>query len=281
MMEPGRRFPGNIRSLAISDKSYQALRGRERALSDATRAHFCSEVIARQCRDEFIPVLVGRYFKVCDRVGRKSAYRSFNLGYSRGFQFERFNIYNRILWHAEDSQPHRSSTSKRAEFIEPCCRHDEAPERPAILSIFVGVVVAYRTLHVQSGGREQPRVVDQIRQQRANSTHLKCFFNPCQHSKYSCCNIFVSIANFVGQTTSWVSNMNASVLSSRWGFNSALLARSNVSVSGPCPDMQLCRLAPPGRNPSALASYSPWIRPMNSFITLRWNHGGRNVCSAT
>lgn len=25
----------------------------------------------------------------------------------------------------------------------------------------------------------------------------------------------------------------------------------------------------------------PWIMPMNSLITLRWNHGGRNVCSAT
>ncbi len=23
------------------------------------------------------------------------------------------------------------------------------------------------------------------------------------------------------------------------------------------------------------------MRPMNSLITLRWNHGGRNVCSAT
>ena len=30
--------------------------------------------------------------------------------------------------------------------------------------------------------------------------------------------------------------------------------------------MQLCRLAPPGTNPSALASYSPWISPMNSFM---------------
>ena len=45
--------------------------------------------------------------------------------------------------------------------------------------------------------------------------------------------------------------------------------------------MQLCRLAPPGTKPSALASYAPWTSPMNSLITLRWNHGGRNVCSAT
>ena len=50
---------------------------------------------------------------------------------------------------------------------------------------------------------------------------------------------------------------------------------------GPWPAMQLCRLAPPGRKPSALASYAPKTRPMNSFIRLRWNHGGRKVCSAT
>src|SRR5208282_3906398 len=45
--------------------------------------------------------------------------------------------------------------------------------------------------------------------------------------------------------------------------------------------MQLCRLEPPGTNPSALASYSPLISPMNSFMKLRWNHGGRKVCSET
>ena len=45
--------------------------------------------------------------------------------------------------------------------------------------------------------------------------------------------------------------------------------------------MQLCRLAPPGTKPSAFASYAPCTRPMNSLATLRWNHGGRNVCSAT
>src|SRR5215468_4520034 len=45
--------------------------------------------------------------------------------------------------------------------------------------------------------------------------------------------------------------------------------------------MQLCRLAPPGIKPSALASYWPKISPMNSLITLRWNHGGRKLCSAT
>ncbi len=43
--------------------------------------------------------------------------------------------------------------------------------------------------------------------------------------------------------------------------------------------MQLCSDAPPGAKPSALASYTPWIRPMNSLATLRWNHGGRNVFS--
>src|SRR5690348_18038808 len=62
---------------------------------------------------------------------------------------------------------------------------------------------------------------------------------------------------------------------------SLALALAKVSASGPCPLMQLCRLAPPGAKPSALASYAPWIRPMNSLITLRWNHGGRNVFSAT
>ena len=38
---------------------------------------------------------------------------------------------------------------------------------------------------------------------------------------------------------------------------------------------------PPGVNPPAFASYSPFTSPMHSFITLRWNQGGRNVFSAT
>ncbi|MNT82949.1 hypothetical protein D3C72_2227510 [compost metagenome] len=45
--------------------------------------------------------------------------------------------------------------------------------------------------------------------------------------------------------------------------------------------MRLCRLAPPGAKPPALASYSPKISPMNSLMTLRWNQGGRKVSSAT
>src|SRR5690242_8712533 len=45
--------------------------------------------------------------------------------------------------------------------------------------------------------------------------------------------------------------------------------------------MQLWRLAPPGTKPSAFASYVPRTRPMNSLITLRWNQGGRKLCSAT
>ena len=45
--------------------------------------------------------------------------------------------------------------------------------------------------------------------------------------------------------------------------------------------MQLCRLALPGANESALPMYWPEISPRNSLATLRWNGGGRNVCSAT
>src|SRR5438552_3313306 len=54
-----------------------------------------------------------------------------------------------------------------------------------------------------------------------------------------------------------------------------------VSASGPCASMALCRLIPPGTKPSALASYTPLTRPINSLITLRWNQGGRKVSSAT
>ena len=53
------------------------------------------------------------------------------------------------------------------------------------------------------------------------------------------------------------------------GVDSAADARSKVSASGPCPAMQLCKLAPPGTNPSALASYAPNTSPINSFIKLR------------
>src|SRR5690606_22969504 len=62
-------------------------------------------------------------------------------------------------------------------------------------------------------------------------------------------------------------------------LKSALLALSKVLASGPCGLMQLCRLEPPGAKPSALASYTPWIRPMNSLAKLRWNQGGRKVFS--
>src|SRR5947208_12559250 len=75
--------------------------------------------------------------------------------------------------------------------------------------------------------------------------------------------------------------MNASVSPRYCGSRSAVEARSNVAASGPCPDMQLCRLAPPGTKPSAFASYVPKISPMYSFMMLRWKYGGRNVCSAT
>src|ERR1700712_817103 len=75
--------------------------------------------------------------------------------------------------------------------------------------------------------------------------------------------------------------MNAIVSPTFDGFDvSPAEAFSNVPASGPCPDMQLCRLDPPGTKPSAFASYSPCTRPMNSLATLRWNQGGRNVSSA-
>ena len=75
--------------------------------------------------------------------------------------------------------------------------------------------------------------------------------------------------------------MNAIVPLILAGLSSASLALRQESTSGPWPLMLLCSEPPPGRNPSALASYSPEIRPIASLITLRWNHGGRNVSSAT
>src|SRR5215216_3587322 len=75
--------------------------------------------------------------------------------------------------------------------------------------------------------------------------------------------------------------MKASVFSILWGFKSILDARSKVARSGPCADMQLWIDTPPGRNPSAFASYAPCTRPISSLMTLRWNQGGRNVSSAT
>ena len=78
-----------------------------------------------------------------------------------------------------------------------------------------------------------------------------------------------------------LSNMKASEPVIFCGTSSASLALVNVSTSGPCEVNVLCRLAPPGRKPSALASYAPCTRPMNSDMTLRWNQGGRNVSSPT
>src|SRR5689334_18775404 len=75
--------------------------------------------------------------------------------------------------------------------------------------------------------------------------------------------------------------MKASVFSILRGASSALEAFSNVARSGPCADMQLWIETPPGRKPSALASYAPCTRPISSLIVLRWNQGGRKVSSAT
>src|SRR4051794_28995540 len=75
--------------------------------------------------------------------------------------------------------------------------------------------------------------------------------------------------------------MNAIVFSSLCGLSSTLLALTNVSASGPCGNMQLCRLKPPGTKPCGLASYWPYTRPMNSLMTFMWYQGGRNVFSAT
>src|ERR1700761_1862196 len=75
--------------------------------------------------------------------------------------------------------------------------------------------------------------------------------------------------------------MKAMVLSILCGTSSAATALACVAASGPCDDMQLCRLTPPGAKPPALASYWPWISPMNSLMTLRWHQGGRKLCSAT
>src|SRR6188768_2750876 len=75
--------------------------------------------------------------------------------------------------------------------------------------------------------------------------------------------------------------MKASVLARYCGSSFADEAFSWEARSGPWALIALCRLAPPGRNPSFLASYSPRTRPMNSLITLRWNQGGRKVRSAT
>src|SRR5688572_3776412 len=75
--------------------------------------------------------------------------------------------------------------------------------------------------------------------------------------------------------------MKASALSSFAGFNCASVAFWKVATSGPCADRQLWIDTPPGRKPSAFASYTPCTSPISSLITLRWNHGGRKVFSAT
>src|SRR6188474_261795 len=80
---------------------------------------------------------------------------------------------------------------------------------------------------------------------------------------------------------SCVSNRNTIVFDRNCGSRFAELPRSYASASGPWPDMQLWRLALPGANESALPMYCPEMSPRNSLATLRWNGGGRNVCSAT
>ena len=59
-------------------------------------------------------------------------------------------------------------------------------------------------------------------------------------------------ANAVGRITSCVSRMIVIVSAKYCGSSLAAAPRANDSASGPCPDMQLCKLAQPGSNPSPL-----------------------------
>jgi len=59
--------------------------------------------------------------------------------------------------------------------------------------------------------------------------------------------------------------------SSLTGFSSAFDAPSKHFLSGPWGTMIEWRLAPPGRKADpSLASYDPWINPMNSLIQFLW-----------
>src|SRR5690606_1429771 len=92
----------------------------------------------------------------------------------------------------------------------------------------------------------------------------------CQHSRHAFCSSVQESGKRVGCSRYRDSNMNAIVRPSFCGSSFAVLARSKVARSGPCADVQLWRLAPPGTNPPPLfASYSPCTRPMYSDITFR------------
>src|SRR6185295_7852642 len=75
--------------------------------------------------------------------------------------------------------------------------------------------------------------------------------------------------------------MKARVFSIFCGLSSAAAALSKEARSGPCADMQVWIELPPGRKPPAFGAYVPRTRPISPLITLRWNHGGRKVSSAT
>src|SRR5688572_12728857 len=89
------------------------------------------------------------------------------------------------------------------------------------------------------------------------------------------------MANFVGRKMWRDSHMKARVSEIRCGLSSARVAFSQVARSGPCALKLLWIETPPGRKPSAFASYTPCTSPISSLITLRWNQGGRKVFSAT
>ena len=67
------------------------------------------------------------------------------------------------------------------------------------------------------------------------------------------------------------------ILRFQLGIGGALEGLSVRAVAGHA----VVQAGPAGQKPSAFASYAPNTRPMNSFIRLRWNQGGRKVCSAT
>src|SRR5581483_9540131 len=109
-----------------------------------------------------------------------------------------------------------------AEFVELAAIDDEAPECVAMGAVAIATIIFDGGAHVEACGRVEAGVVDKACKHRVDGScsgghwewfpGLKRFFKPCQHSKYSCCRMRVFIANSVGRTASWVSNMKARVL---------------------------------------------------------------------
>src|SRR5690606_14055719 len=82
--------------------------------------------------------------------------------------------------------PREEARSRTREFVQPGRRDDDSSEHPAVITPSIGRVVADSGLHVEPGRREEPRIIDEPGQERAQGTGNRHASPRCGNSRIYC-----------------------------------------------------------------------------------------------